>query len=107
MFAGGFSEGKEHLAILEEIEGVVSVASVEYLLQWLHPGRVQFDLENPSDRVSAAIEFARLADMCDIGGIDEVMAQLIKEVIVNNHAPSGPSEWSRSDEEDLPGPDEA
>lgn len=36
MFEGNFAEGTQDLAILEDLEGVVSVRSFEALIQWLY-----------------------------------------------------------------------
>lgn len=77
MFEGEFSEGQQQTATLEELEGVVSVRSLEALLQWLYLRKVKFNLEDPGDQLSAAIEFARLADMRNITGMESQPAQYI------------------------------
>ncbi|KAJ6126275.1 hypothetical protein N7471_010768 [Penicillium samsonianum] len=87
MFESGFSEGETQSAILEAVDGVVSVQSFEGLLQWLYLGRVTFDSLNPEDRVSAIIEFTRLADMCSITGMESQMAQNLKDIFVANPPP--------------------
>lgn len=84
MFEGDFSEGEQQTATMEEIGGVVSVRSFEALLQWLYLRKVIFGLENPEDHISAVIEFVRLADMCNMKGMESQMAQHIKEIFVAN-----------------------
>ncbi|KAI9367343.1 hypothetical protein BJX61DRAFT_538144 [Aspergillus egyptiacus] len=63
MFDGNFKEGEEQSADLQEIEGVLLTRSFEILLQWMYLGRVLFEERSPTDRISAMIEFSRLADM--------------------------------------------
>lgn len=43
MFEGSFRESQEQMATLQEIEGVVSVQSVEALIQWLYRRTIKFD----------------------------------------------------------------
>jgi hypothetical protein len=87
MFTNEFKEGQKQEATLEEVEGVLSAQSFEALLQWLYLGRVKFDLELPEDQVSAAIELARLADMCLIPGLEDPMARYIKDILIANPEP--------------------
>jgi hypothetical protein len=87
MFENEFKEGQEQKATLDKVEGVVSTQSLEALLQWLYLGRVKFDLEKPEDQVSAAIELARFADMCQITGMESEMARYIKEILIANPEP--------------------
>ncbi|KAL4860661.1 hypothetical protein BDV12DRAFT_94060 [Aspergillus spectabilis] len=88
MFEGNFAEAKQ-VATLEEVEGVVSVRSLEALIQWLYLRRIQFDCEGPEDQISATIELVRLADMCNITGMESQMAQYIKAILVANPDPRG------------------
>lgn len=97
MFEGNFSESEQQTAILEEMEGVVSVRSLEALVQWLYTRTVRFDSKGPSDRISAAIEFVRLADMCNMTGMQVQMAQYIKEVLVANPDPKSDRNWRYPD----------
>lgn len=89
MFEGYFPEGEQQRATLEEVEGVVSVRSFETLIQWLYLRKIRFDSESSEDQVSAAIEFVRLADMCNITGIESRMAQYIKDILIANPDPRG------------------
>lgn len=75
------STGEEQTAILENIEGVVSRRSVESLLQWLYSRKIGFDPVEPKHRISAAIEVARLAEMCKIDGLGDLMGQYIKNTL--------------------------
>ncbi|TVY26289.1 hypothetical protein LHYA1_G005796 [Lachnellula hyalina] len=71
MFEGPFKEGKDF----------------EVLVQWICLGRVVFRECAPDIDITTAIEFARLADMCCITGIESMMAEHIKAVILTNPAP--------------------
>lgn len=53
-------------------------------LQWLYLGRVELDDEAPEDRIAAAIELARLADMLGSSGLEAQMAELIKAAIIDD-----------------------
>jgi hypothetical protein len=56
-------------------------------VQWIYLRRIQFDCEGPEDQISAAIELVRLADMCNITGMESQMARYIKDVLVCNPDP--------------------
>lgn len=84
MFEGNFSETQQQTATLEEIEGVVSVRSLEALVEWLYLRNVRFDSKDPEDQISAAIELVRLADMCNISRMESQLAQYIKAVLITN-----------------------
>ncbi|KAL2824206.1 hypothetical protein BDW59DRAFT_172953 [Aspergillus cavernicola] len=56
MFEGKFLESQQQTATLDEMEGVVSVRSVEALFQWLYLRLVKFDIEDPREHISAAME---------------------------------------------------
>ncbi|KAJ5949303.1 hypothetical protein N7454_000887 [Penicillium verhagenii] len=79
-----FKEGKEQSATLKAIEGVLSTRSFEALLQWIYLRTVRFEAMKPQDEISAAIELARLGDMCMVTGLESEMASRIKEVITAN-----------------------
>ncbi|CRL26906.1 BTB/POZ fold [Penicillium camemberti] len=66
MFQGSFRESQEQTATLQEIDGVLSIQSFEALLQWIYLRIIRFDLESPREKLSAAIELARLAGMYGI-----------------------------------------
>ncbi|KAJ5368636.1 uncharacterized protein N7496_008396 [Penicillium cataractarum] len=87
MFNGPFSEGQTQTAVLEDIEGVVSEQSLEALIQWLYMGQVKFHMTYPEDhglQISAAIEFARFADMCGVTGLETAMAEQMEKIILTN-----------------------
>lgn len=77
----------EQVATLEEVEGVVSVRSFEALIQWIYLRGIQFDSEGLEDQIPATIELVRLADICNITGMESQMARYIKDVLVTNPDP--------------------
>ncbi|KAJ5977041.1 hypothetical protein N7501_000383 [Penicillium viridicatum] len=81
MFEGSFRESQEQTATLQEMEGVISVQSIEALLQWLYLRTIKFDLENSGEQLSAVIELARVADKYEITGIENQTAKYIKDTI--------------------------
>ncbi|KAJ5935089.1 hypothetical protein N7466_004636 [Penicillium verhagenii] len=83
-FSVSFKEGKEQSATLKAIKGVLSTSSFEALLQWIYLRTVRFEAMKPKDEISAAIELARLGDMCMVTGLESEMANRIKEVITAN-----------------------
>jgi len=89
-FNGKFKEGKEQSTTLEEINGVVSTQSFQMLAQWICLGRVVFSApksQESQESISAAIEFARLADMCGVTGMNSMIAAHIKQVIMADADP--------------------
>ncbi|KAJ5151538.1 hypothetical protein N7492_009833 [Penicillium capsulatum] len=87
MFEGQFKESQEMIADLEEMEGVISVRSVQTLIQWLYLRVVNFHIEDPGEHITAAMELVRLADKYNIAGLETKMAQYIKEIIIANPHP--------------------
>lgn len=87
-FEGSFKEGEEQSTALEEDDGVVSTQSFQMLAQWVILGRIEFGEFAPEEAISRAIEFARLADMCGVTGMESLIAEHIKAIIL---AYSGPS----------------
>ena len=67
---------------MTEIDGVVSIRSFELLVQWLYLGRVIFGKLTPTETITAAIEFVRFADMCGVTGMETLMAEHIKAIIM-------------------------
>lgn len=87
MFEGGFKEGQQLQTILEDMEGVVSVQSLEAFLQWLYLRDIHFDLDEPEYQISATIELARFADLCSVTGIETHITQYLKRILVTNPNP--------------------
>ncbi|OOQ84206.1 hypothetical protein PEBR_33653 [Penicillium brasilianum] len=87
MFEGQFKESQVMIADLEEMEYVVSVRSVHALIQWLYRRIINFDIEDPREHITAAMELVRLADKYNIVGLDTKMAQYIREIIIANRNP--------------------
>ena len=81
-FERDFKEGTEQSTILEEINGVVSTRSFEMLLQWLYVGKILFSEIPSEEAITAIVEFVRFADMCQVTGMEELMAGRIKAMIV-------------------------
>ena len=91
------SESPQATAILEKIDGIVSPQSLEALLQWLYLRIVRFDVDYPEDQVSAAIALARLADMCKVNGLEEQMAEYIRQTLIANPNPKSDPFWRHAD----------
>ncbi|KAL2822807.1 hypothetical protein BDW59DRAFT_173735 [Aspergillus cavernicola] len=87
MFEGRFKEGQQQTATLEEIEGIVSIQSLEAFLQWLYFRKIKIKLTEPEHQISAAIELARFADMCDITGMESEIARHFKNILITNPNP--------------------
>jgi len=87
MFEGDFEEGAEQSTTLEEIDGVVSTRSFEMQVQWVCLGRIVFgDSPPPAEAIATSIEFMRLADMCGVTGMESMMAEYVKGIIVADAA---------------------
>jgi hypothetical protein len=86
-FEGEFREGQDQSTILTEEEGVVTPRSFQMLVQWLYLGRVHFSESTPMECITATIEFVRLADMCGVTGMETLMAEHIKAIILAHPAP--------------------
>lgn len=84
MFQGEFLESKGQTATLEEMEGVVSERSLEALVQWVYTRVVKFDIRDPVEHISAAMEFVRFADKYNVVGLEDSMAHYIKAIIIAN-----------------------
>ena len=82
---------------LQEEEGIVSTRSFNLLVQWMYIGRVIFDDLPPEEAITATIEFARLADMCGIKGMEHSMAEHIKSVLLAGRPPSTKARRKKSD----------
>jgi hypothetical protein len=61
------------------------------LVQWICLGRGVFGELALEEAITPAIEFARLADMCGVTGIESLIAEHIKATIVANPAPEDSS----------------
>jgi hypothetical protein len=68
---------------LKKEEDIVSTQSFKLLVQWIYVGRVIFNELPPEEAVTTTIEFVRLADMCKVTGIESLMAERIKALIVS------------------------
>lgn len=84
MFEGKFLESETQTTTMEAVDGVVSEQGFERLVLWLYTGRLLFDIAEPSDRISAIIELARLFDMCGITATHDKLVTEFVLTIVNN-----------------------
>ncbi|KGO67148.1 Uncharacterized protein PITC_020540 [Penicillium italicum] len=80
MFKGSFRESQEQTATLEKIKVVLSVQSFEALLQWLYLRIIKFDSGYEVAHIKAAVKLARLAEMYEIIGIEDSIAEYIKDL---------------------------
>jgi len=87
MFKGAFREGEEQSTTVKEIEGVVSNQTFQMLVQWVCLGRIVLGESPPEKAITTAIEFTRLADMCGVTGMESLIAEHIKTIILDNPAP--------------------
>jgi hypothetical protein len=53
------------------------------LVQWLYIGKILFDEIPSEEAITAILEFVRLADMCHVTGMEDLMAGRIKAMIVD------------------------
>ena len=83
-FEGKFLEGAIQSTTLAEIDGVVTVRSVQMLIQWLYLGRIVTEDQAPEEGITATIEFVRFADMCGVTGMESLMAERIKSIILSD-----------------------
>ena len=78
MFNGEFEEGEEQIARLDLLEGVVSIRSFELLIQWIYVGQIIIGKSTPSEEIETLVEFARLADFCQVGGTEGLVTAISK-----------------------------
>jgi hypothetical protein len=52
------------------------------VFKWELYGRVMFGELTPEEAITATIEFVRFADMCGVTGIEHLMAERIKAIII-------------------------
>lgn len=95
MFEGDFQEGVSQTATMDEMEGAVSVSSFELLVQWLYIGRVTFKETSEEKKISSVIEFARIADMCRVTGMESSMAEQIRVIIKDAKNITSNADWRR------------
>ena len=77
-----FKEGIDLSATLPEEDGVVSTRSFEMLVQWVCHNRIVLGDLPTTEAIDAIIEFARLADMYIIKGLESSMANNLKQIIL-------------------------
>lgn len=77
-------EAAELSIILEEIDGMASTRSFEMLVQWVCHNRIVFGDLPPVELIAVLIEFARLADMFGLTGLESSMAEHIRQTILTD-----------------------
>ncbi|CAI7621956.1 unnamed protein product [Penicillium manginii] len=82
MFNGPFIEGQQQAANLKEGDGL-SVHTFEAFIQWLYAGKIQFNVNDCSEKILSAIELARVGVMWDVPKLRAPIALYIKEVILS------------------------
>ncbi|KAJ5882782.1 uncharacterized protein N7473_011044 [Penicillium subrubescens] len=97
LLEGPILETQHSVFTLQKVEGVVSDQSLEALIQWLYLRAVVFAVDDPTEQISAAIELARLADMCRISGLAAPMAEYIQKVVLSNPSPESDPYWRHAD----------
>lgn len=88
MFEGGkFKEGEDSVTLqpVEDEDPVVTAGSVEMLIQWLYLAKVAFPELKHEDEITLALEFVRLADMVEVSGIESLVTEHIKSIMVKRH----------------------
>jgi hypothetical protein len=83
-------EGEEQVLTWHEIDSIVSVRSFEMLIQWLYIGRAIVGKVAPREEISAIVEFVRFADMSEVTGMEDMMSEHIKTIILANPLPQNP-----------------
>ncbi|PYH90921.1 hypothetical protein BO71DRAFT_433400 [Aspergillus ellipticus CBS 707.79] len=97
LFEGAFQEAKEQSAVLEPIERVLSEQNFELLIKYLYLGQVKLPKTgSPTTDISTAIQFARLADMYQVDGLQEFVAKKIRKIIMTNPGPTTSSTYSNT-----------
>ncbi|KAL2831918.1 hypothetical protein BJY01DRAFT_226299, partial [Aspergillus pseudoustus] len=87
MSEGRYKEGQQQTAVLQDIEGVVSVQSLEAFLQWLYVRKIKFETTEPEHQISAMIELARFTDMCIVTKMEAQIALRLKKLLLANPNP--------------------
>lgn len=82
------------------MKGVVSARSFETLIQYLFTGNIKQKSDTTPEGIGHIIEFMRLADMCGVTGMEEIMAQRLKTIIRNHSSYYQLNGWCHSN----PGP---
>ncbi|KAH6672548.1 hypothetical protein B0J14DRAFT_639578 [Halenospora varia] len=85
-FADKLFEGDgDNFVLLEPIPGVVSDTSEAMLIEWLYCGSISMKrCCTIPEAISRALEFARIADLAQIDGVGEAVAEYIYTVIIRD-----------------------
>ncbi|TVY37975.1 hypothetical protein LOCC1_G006240 [Lachnellula occidentalis] len=87
---GKFKEGEEQSCDLEPIDDndkVVTTQSFDILVQWMYLGKLVFSSMKPDEEITVALDLVRLADMVEVTGLETLIAEHIKNIILKNPSP--------------------
>jgi hypothetical protein len=87
MFSDDSLDVTKEVVILDEMGGVSLVRSFKLLIPWLYVGRVIVTKTTPGDEIQAMVEFACLANLYKVGGMEELVAKRIRTLIHDNPEP--------------------
>jgi len=86
MFNGRFKEGQEEVAVMKEIEGVVSVGSFKLLIEWQYRGTIVLPPKclSVKQTITQILDFTRLCNMVDVEETGPAMAKYLKAIMVSS-----------------------
>lgn len=79
--SGRFIKRIERKAQLEDMDGVVSERSLEMLLKWICRQRIVIVSETIPEKISEALELLRIADMCDVHGLEQALTDFVEDIL--------------------------
>lgn len=97
MFNSEYLESQQQTVTLKEADHDISVRNLEALFQWLYQRTIRFGIEDLGEHISAAMELTRLADKYDISGLETIMAEYIRNIIIFNPHPQNKNSWRHVD----------
>lgn len=77
-------DGQKPQVVLYDNAEYVSRNSVACLLQWLYQEKVVLDSTTIADPIMAVIDLARLANQCEIYGLEEDLGEKIKRILLDS-----------------------
>ncbi|CAI7642472.1 unnamed protein product [Penicillium manginii] len=84
---GNLKSPRSNPLTLQEIDDVISTRALEAFLQWMYRSVMRFNIDSPEVNISAAMELVRFADMHEINGLEAVMAEHIKQILLPEEIP--------------------
>lgn len=86
-YNGHFKESQEQVLDLEDMDGVISSRALDAFIQWLYRGTINFDIKSTEEKIPAAMELVRFADMYNVDELEAKMARYIKEILASAKPP--------------------